>query len=303
MVNSINIFAFGIDEYLRKIFKKGTESDITIYNRKEGDNFITVLTPLRFPDKLSALTDSMFPADIVVFNGDTINKDLGEAIICAELMKKKKGYFICSPETDTARLKKMFSGTMAANYEIYTDQPMNFLSEICKFKREEKGEENTSVIIDHFFKVKSVGTVILGFVTKGKLSRHQDLIVSYSESKVQVRSIQMNDIDFEEAGSGSRVGIALKGGDTDDMERGSTLTPDKPQYLKTFSSRISIHPMAKGKFNENGEIFLANNMRYQRARISGNEIEMDSKIQKLPYYLILSPNTSPRIIGTAEPLE
>lgn len=303
MVNSINLFAFGVDEFLRKIFKKGTESDITIYNRKEGDNFISVLVPLRFPDKLSSLTDSMFPADIVVLNGDIINRELGEVIICAELMKKKKGYFICSPETDVSILKKMVSNTIASNYEIYTDQPMNFLGEIVKFQREQTNGKEASVVIDHFFKVKSVGTVILGFVTEGKISRHQDLIVSYSNTKVQIRTIQMNDIDFETAETGSRVGIALKGGDTEELERGSTLTPNKPEYLKTFTAKVTVHPMAKGKLQDSGEIFLAGNMRYQRGRITGNEIEMDSGIQKFPYYLLLSPNTSPRIIGIVKPVE
>ncbi|MHB1493580.1 MAG: EF-Tu/IF-2/RF-3 family GTPase [Thermoplasmataceae archaeon] len=303
MVNSINLFAFGVDEFLRKIFKKGTESDITIYNRKEGDNFISVLVPLRFPDKLSSLTDSMFPADIVVLNGDIINRELGEVIICAELMKKKKGYFICSPETDVSKLKKMVSNTIASNYEIYTDQPMNFLGEIVKFQRDPAEGKEASVVIDHFFKVKSVGTVILGFVTDGKISRHQDLIVSYSNTKVQIRTIQMNDIDFETAEIGSRVGIALKGGDTEELERGSTLTPNKPEYLKTFTAKVTVHPMAKGKLQDSSEIFLAGNMRYQRGRITGNEIEMDSGIQKFPYYLLLSPNTSPRIIGIVEPVE
>ncbi|MHB8360439.1 MAG: EF-Tu/IF-2/RF-3 family GTPase [Thermoplasmataceae archaeon] len=302
MINSTNLFAFGVDEFLRKIFKKGTESDITIYNRKEGDNLITVLVPHRFPEKLSSLTDSMVPADIIILNGDGINRDVAEIIICAELMKKKKGYFLCSPETDADKIKKMVKGTIAEGYEIYTGQPMNFLEEMSKFNRESVKGGNTSVTIDHFFKVKGVGTVILGFVTSGKLSRHQDLIVSYSDTKVQVRTIQMNDIDFEEAQEGARVGIALKGGDADDLERGSTLTPEKPEYLKTFRAKITLHPMAKGKIPESGEIFLAGNMRYQRGRISSDEIEMDSKIQKFPSYIVLSPNTVPRIIGIAEPI-
>ena len=38
MVNSINIFAFGIDEYLRKIFKKGTESEEELYIKDLENN-------------------------------------------------------------------------------------------------------------------------------------------------------------------------------------------------------------------------------------------------------------------------
>ena len=49
-----------------------------------------------------------------------------------------------------------------------------------------------------------------------------------------VRSIQKHDEDFDRAGVGERTGIALKGVEVDDLDRGTILTNDKS--IKQVSS-------------------------------------------------------------------
>ena len=89
------------------------------------------------------------------------------------------------------------------------------------------------MIIDHFFKVKSVGTVALGFVLSGTLKKHQTLYLNPTGLQAQVRSIQMNDVDYDQAPAGSRVGLALKNVDVDDMERGYLLEERKIEPVDT----------------------------------------------------------------------
>ncbi|MCW6167348.1 MAG: hypothetical protein LVQ64_02755, partial [Thermoplasmatales archaeon] len=63
-----------------------------------------------------------------------------------------------------------------------------------------------AVPLDHVFPVKGVGTVALGVVR-------------------QIRSIQVHDVDVKEAEAGERVGVALKGVEVDQVERGQILAP------------------------------------------------------------------------------
>lgn len=86
-------------------------------------------------------------------------------------------------------------------------------------------EGAVSVRLDHAFPVKGVGTVALGFVRRGTLRTHDRLRLWPSEREVDVRSIQSQDIDVREARQGTRVGVALKGVDADEISRGQVLAP------------------------------------------------------------------------------
>ena len=61
-----------------------------------------------------------------------------------------------------------------------------------------------------------------------------EVVVLPGEKTAQVRSIQKHDQDFETAGVGERTGIALKGIEVEDLDRGTILTNDKS--IKQVSS-------------------------------------------------------------------
>jgi selenocysteine-specific translation elongation factor len=82
------------------------------------------------------------------------------------------------------------------------------------------------VPIDHFFNVKGVGTVILGYVTHGRIEKHDELKVLPTDRKALVRSIQKHDDDYDDAVRGDRVGLALKNVDVEQLDRGYVLTAD-----------------------------------------------------------------------------
>ncbi|WP_175266523.1 hypothetical protein [Acidiplasma cupricumulans] len=88
-MESLNIFTYNAQEYIREIAKAGTNSDITLYHRKDGDRIFTFIEPSKYPDKLSSLTDSIFPADIAVISGKNLDKHFGEVIVALDLMGKK----------------------------------------------------------------------------------------------------------------------------------------------------------------------------------------------------------------------
>lgn len=81
--------------------------------------------------------------------------------------------------------------------------------------------ERTLIYIDRVFAVKGVGTVALGFILSGTVSIHDQLrpIPGPSDLRADVKGIQVNDVDFESAGRGLRVGLSLRGVEPKDLER------------------------------------------------------------------------------------
>jgi selenocysteine-specific translation elongation factor len=82
------------------------------------------------------------------------------------------------------------------------------------------------VPLDHAFPVKGVGAVALGVVRQGTLRAHDRLRMWPTSKIVEVRSLQVHDIDRKEAGCGERVGVALKGVEADEISRGHVLAPE-----------------------------------------------------------------------------
>ena len=74
--------------------------------------------------------------------------------------------------------------------------------------------------------MKGVGVVILGVVTSGIIQKHEMLQVLPAGKSAQVRSIQKHDDEFDVAGEGDRVGLALKNVEVEDLDRGAVLTND-----------------------------------------------------------------------------
>ena len=101
--------------------------------------------------------------------------------------------------------------------------------------------------IDHAFNVKGVGPVILGFVASGVVQKHSTLNVLPGEKTAQVRSIQKHDDEFDIAGEGDRVGLALKNIEVENLDRGTVLTNDPSMKtdskLETRASLIKYWQM------------------------------------------------------------
>ncbi|WP_393971869.1 EF-Tu/IF-2/RF-3 family GTPase [Oxyplasma meridianum] len=299
-MSSLNVLVFNIPEVLREISKKNTDSDITIHSRKDGDLITTFLEPSRFPEKLSSLTDCIYPADYAIVGVDEIDRSFGEALMALDLMGKTHGLMVASNEESAERARKITKGTVLEKYEIYTGSPMGVVEKLIQFKpqREERG---TLVIIDHFFQVKSVGTVILGFVLSGKLSKHQKLFISGLNREVQVRSIQMHDVDVDEAHSGSRVGAALKNVDADEIQRGMFLSDNLLKQGKEISGKVIFHSALRKVPDGDFEIFVSDEMIYQRGQMVSGKMVLDRPIPLVNERLLFSnPNLSPRILGKME---
>ncbi len=298
-MNSINVFTYNSTDYVKEVAKVGTNSDILLYHRKDGDDILTFTEPIKYPEKISSLTDSIFPSDVSIINANNIDRNFGEVIVSLDLMGKNNGIIIVNDEK-REMVKKIISNTNLKDYSLFSGKPMEIIDEIKKIKIKRSTDKNYTVI-DHFFKVKGVGTVALGFVLSGKIEKRQKMIVSDIDREIEVKSIQMNDIGVDTAAAGSRVGLALKNIDPSDMDRGMILS-DKPfEYQNEIRGKINVHSTVKVELSDNYEIFLSDMMRYQRGKLENDRIMFENKIPVIKKNIVLANNNIvPRVFGTID---
>lgn len=295
-MSNLRMYAYEDESFIKGIAKMHTESDIMIYGRKEDRGNLTVFMPSRYPDKISSMTDAMTLSHVNIINGKVLNSYLGENLLCADLMGKREGYITVDQTTDRERLKSILKSSNLSEYTIFEGSSMDLINQV-HWPEHSSTDQKTSVIIDHFFKVKSVGTVILGFVLSGKLTKHQELYLNPGKKRIQVKSIQMNDVDFNEADVGSRVGLSLKNAEVEDIQRGSFLSEVPVDTISSISGEVIFHPTVPADLRKDGEVFVAGDFIYSRGVMEEGVIKMDKAILPRKEYILVRPNSKPRIVG------
>lgn len=201
--------------------KKGSESDFAMFNRKTSDEIFTFISPVG--DKLTAKSQiiSSIDAAIVVFTGMT--RELGETLVMLDLLGVSKGIAVTSHYATPDQISAVIKDTSIKSFAIENRDPIRLLEVLKDYNPERDTSAPVQVVVDHSFSVKGVGEVILGFVKKGIVRKYDELTLLPANKKVVVRSIQMQDEDYDQAEAGSRVGLAMKGATVDEMTRGSIL--------------------------------------------------------------------------------
>jgi selenocysteine-specific translation elongation factor len=219
-MKSINYTLLGDESIAKDFGKKGTATDITIYDKKDAGFVKTWTIPTGFPEKIPPLLQAINMGEYVIFHVSKLDKFTGEQIVALDVLKKNKGLLTHSYEVDREKLLLMIKGTVVEQYKLV---------ELSDLKKEMdslepvSNEGNPRIPIDHCFDVKGVGTVILGKVARGKIKAYDKLKLLPKGDEVVIKSIQMHDDPVEEAVSPARVGLAVKGIVSDDVQRGDQL--------------------------------------------------------------------------------
>jgi len=221
MVSSINFVVLGKQDIAAEFGKKGTVTDISVYDRKESDIIKTWVTPSGFPEKIQPLLQAINLAEHVIFFVDKLDKFTGEQIIALDSLKKERGILSHSFDVDESKLDSMIKGTILENYtKVDQDKIKEEIDKIEPMIKEGPFE----MVVDHCFDVKGVGTVILGKVTAGKIKQYDNLKLYPSGSDVLIKSIQMHDDPVAESICPARVGLAVKGVKPDEVGRGDIIS-------------------------------------------------------------------------------
>jgi selenocysteine-specific translation elongation factor len=124
--------------------------------------------------------------------------------------------------------------------------------------------------------VRGIGTVVLGCVAEGSIKKHDVLMVLPGEKTAQVRSIQKHDEDFDTAGIGERTGIALKGIEVEDLDRGTILTNDKSiKQVSSLTAKVHVVKYWPSALKEGMVMHIGHWMQYVPARVETVSAEGD----------------------------
>ena len=164
---------------------------------------------------------------------DEINAVFGEQLVMLQCSDIKSGYIILRNYVPKEKIEALIKGTSLEKFEIIPDDPNALREKLLQEASQQKpveiqvGQQAIGAVpVDHAFNVKGVGVVILGVVVYGVVQKHATLNVFPAAKTAQVRSIQKHDEEFDVAGEGDRVGLALKNVDVEDLDRGTVLTND-----------------------------------------------------------------------------
>ena len=304
MIQSINFVVLGKQDIASEFGKKGTESDLTLYDRKESDVIKTWVIPNGFPEKIQPLFQAINLAEYVIFHVDKLDKFTGEQIIALDSLKKEKGILSHTFDVDESKLEMMIKGTVVENYtRVEHDkikEEMNTLEPITN-------DDPSELLIDHCFDVKGVGTVILGKVTGGVIKQYDNLKLYPAGIDVLIKSIQMHDDPVTESVCPARVGIAVKGAKPDEVGRGDVISAEDVVDVKTeIELDFKKNPFYKNDIAENQGCLVSIGLQIKAAKflsISPLKLTFEKPIvcKKNDIAVILKPeSTTIRILGSGK---
>lgn len=275
------------------IGKKGSEDGLTFFDRKVGNDIIVLLYPTNAKEKPYSIAESMLVSEQILLSTKNVDKEFGEALVAASLLEKR---VILTDDNDVNGL--LANGIL----KDFSVTPRDKLLDKILEQGARAGTEMVRIDIDKAFPVHGVGTVVLGVVISGMVKVHDTLYHS-SGKQGSVRSIQSQDVDVQAAGPGTRVGLAMKGIEHEDMGKGSTLSSVRISPAKRISVKVKTSPIAKEEVKDGATYLVVSNFSHSMAKVlrSGEttELELEKPIPVLSGDgIFLVRNQTPRLFAS-----
>jgi selenocysteine-specific translation elongation factor len=228
MTTGVTVAVVGAANVAKELGKKGTASDLTLFNSVRDDHATTLVEPTQFPEKFPPLLAALAMADRCLLVVSELSRPVAETIATLDVVELPTTVVV-GPGVGEAELSRALKGSRLESAER---RPLDLphLRELLDGWTAPVRDGPVLVPIDHAFPVKGVGTVALGVVRRGTLRAHDSLRLWPTPKSVEVRSIQVHDVDRKDAGCGERVGVALRGVEADELSRGQVLAPDGSEH-------------------------------------------------------------------------
>jgi selenocysteine-specific translation elongation factor len=279
--------------------KKTSTTDVMLASHADSGGTFSYAAPAMYPEKIHSLIMPAMMSQLAVvhYTPELQGAALGETLVLLDLLRKP-GVFAVEDGADVETLSRFTKGTTLEQWPRVPDNAPSIREEIMKFPLP-SAEGKAKVIVDAAFEVKSVGTVVLGLVQRGKISVHDKLTAYPSGAEASIRSIQKQDKNFTEASCGDRVGLALKNAEVGDVPRGTILSAEPIPVAKEFPAKIALSPLAKSLPND---LHLCLGLQWGGVRLDSGRLVSD-KAFALDGTGIVAHNAKPgtlRVLGRAE---
>ncbi|MBW6451493.1 MAG: hypothetical protein K0B02_02070 [DPANN group archaeon] len=314
----ITIGIFGDESLIKSLGKKGNINDIALYSFEHtfpgGSKVHSFVSPKS--EKITPLLQAIGMSDICVISTETLTKELGETIIAIDAAAIKQGFILTNSDEIKNQITQIIKGTNLEKYEFLPKDAEILKEKLFEIEIEKDENADVSVTIDNSFLVKSVGTVILGYVTNGTLKEHDELVVQPSNKDVTIKSIQSQDKNVKIANAGKRVGLSLKGAKVDELRRGFIITKkDSIKEGTKIALELKRNKYYKGDIKEGMKFSLNIGLQVIQAKIISIETvdETNYKLsveaeKSMAYkingkFIFAGDNTIPRIAGNGVIIE
>ena len=137
-MNSLNFVLLGDTSIAKDLGKKGTTTDISIYDRKIADAIMTWTIPITYPDKIQSLLSAINLGEYAILNVGKLDKYTGEQILALDHLSMENGFILHSYEIDEDKLKSIIKNTNIRNYK-FMQNLMEMKKSISNLKSKTKG--------------------------------------------------------------------------------------------------------------------------------------------------------------------
>ncbi len=297
-MGNLNVVVAGSKNYAADVGKKGTVTDMTFYELKKGTDSLTLIEPSKYPEKLSSLFYSVAMSEYAILVVEQIDSFLGETIVMIDSLGIDKGWIVLRNYIQPEQLKPLIAGTSLENYEPLEDDPIKtreMLLALATSTVKTAGDGTCgSCPVDSHFNVRGVGTVVLGSVIDGYFRKHDKMKVLPINREVVLKSIQKHDIDADDGIKGDHVGLALRGIESDELDRGYVVTTDPSIKLtRKISGKANVIKFWRNPVKEGMVLHVGHWMQMVPCRVTSAtddgdfhspnlELEMDSDIIHKP---------------------
>ncbi len=267
---NLNASVIGSPGYAKGLGKKSGETDVTTYDFKRGETTITVVEPTRYPEKLQSLYVAAAYGEHTVLVAEKVDQYLGESILMLDAIGVREGSIILRNFITREQLNGLIRGTVLEGYAQEVDDPVGLQGKLLSIAERPMSRQTGpgTISVDATFNVHGIGTVALGTVKSGTIKKHDQLKVYPGTATAEVRSIQKHDEDFDEAGVGDHVGVALKGVEAEALERGSVLTADPALRQTTeIEAEAQIFPYFQTPLSSGAAVHLGHWLQFNLARV------------------------------------
>lgn len=300
--------------WAKDLGKKSTESDVLLASYREGDALVSLVLPLRYPEKPQTLGFAIHAADALLVVVGALGKELGESILAADAAAVPRGLVVLRSGIVPEQVAPLLKGTVLERYPILDDKAPAVRAKLAEFQAEARPGP-VRVPLDHHFDVKGVGPVVLGFVKQGQPRKHDQYQIYPTGKTCQVRSIQVHDEDVDQAQTGDHVGLALKGCTTQDLDRGFVLAPAGTMEARAANQpvrlRVQVSRFFKQGVQPEGIFHLAMGWQFVPLKVTAGEgkagqpASLEVQLQKPLAFekgqrgVLFSLDAAQRVVGSA----
>ena len=325
----LNVAFVGSEELARKLAKSNDVRDIESYVYKEdreGETCVlSLLRPLRHPERLRPLLSVLNVAEVGVVEINNVDAALGEILVSFGAAGVERGMAIINPSegnwVDSEQVNMILSQAGLETWKLYESVPEShdIREELYQHMDVIGSKINSTKMVlpvDQHFNVKGVGLVAIGYVQSGTVSKHDEVLILPANETGVVRSLQVMDDDVDSAVTGDRVGVALRNLREEALHRGCMIIhPESQSLIRHDNSNIRMKnaPFQKRQLANEDVIHAAVDLQFVVGRIKQVDGEIISvewesplwiRAESSPEILITQLDAMPmRIIGRVESIE